>query len=289
MPMLFPPFKPLFCRLLMPLAFLFTGGWLLAAPTGPTLHFDYGNGQPLENPLVKFMYFVPLISPDPIAVSTNAGNTQCARVISSHCQTNGSAFHATCEFEVLGEGLQQNIFDHTSAIQKHDQQLKAGQPMLHQLDAINVLGSGSGSVEVEGTLANGQLSATEVRLQFNRHDHISPVIIHLHDIAYRRGGIQRENEIVARVNMLVFCWKAGGPKMEITLASVKPEAAGDSVWQNFVGSVRGLVANLIIRPLSVPADGYQAMLNFGVALALEKASFTFPFAIRLKEPSPMTP
>lgn len=54
-------------------------GRLLAAPTGPILHFDYGASQPQENPLDKFMYFVPLISPDPIAVSTNAGNTQSAR------------------------------------------------------------------------------------------------------------------------------------------------------------------------------------------------------------------
>ncbi len=131
-------------------------GQLLAAPTGPTLHFDYGASQPQENPLDKFMYFVPLISPDPIAVSTNAGNTQSARVISSSCQTNGAFFHATCEFEISGEGLQQNVFDHTDSIRRHNQQLQAGKPLLRQLDAINVQGSGSGSVEVEGIFTNGR-------------------------------------------------------------------------------------------------------------------------------------
>ena len=86
--------------------FPFTPGRLMAAPTGPTLQLEYGDGKPPDNPLNKFMYFVPLISPDPISVSTNAGNTQCARVVSSNCRTNGASFHATCVVEFVGEGLQ---------------------------------------------------------------------------------------------------------------------------------------------------------------------------------------
>lgn len=268
-------------------SFLFTAGRLLAAPTGPTLHFDYGNGRPLENPLNKFMYFVPLISPDPIAVSASADNTQRARVISSSCQTNGASFHAACEFEVIGEGLQQNVFDHADLIRQHDKELKAGKPLLLQLDAINVQGSGSGSVEVEGTLADGRPTVNTVRLRFNGHDHISPVIISLHDIVYRQGAIHLENEIVARVDMLTFSKKAGTPKMEVTLASIKPKDASDSVWQNFVGRVKGVMANLFVPPLTVPADGHQAMMNFGLALATGEPDFTFPFATRLKEiPAP---
>ena len=114
-------------RRLMALALIsVTAGGLVAAPTGPTLNLDYGDGKPLENPLDQFMYFVPLISPDPISVSTNAGNTQCARVFSSECSTNGVSFHATREFEIIGEGVQQNVFDHTEAIHQHDKELKAG-------------------------------------------------------------------------------------------------------------------------------------------------------------------
>ena len=71
---------------------------LAAAPTGPTLQMDYGRGQPLENPAARFMYFVPLISPEPVAVFTSAGNTQSARVISSSCHLAGATFQATCEF-----------------------------------------------------------------------------------------------------------------------------------------------------------------------------------------------
>jgi len=281
--MILHPLKSMICLPTALAFFTLLAGGLLAAPTGPTLHFDYGNGQPLDNPLNKFMYFVPLISPDPITASTNAGNTQCARVISSCCQTNGTSFHATCEFELIGEGLQQNVFDHADIIRQHDQELKAGKPLLRQLDAINVQGSGSGSVEIEGTLTNGQPAATQVRLRFNSHNHTSPVIICLHDIVYRQGAIHLENEIVARVNTLTFCHESGAPKMEITLASVKPKDAGDGLWQNFIGRVRGVVANLLVAPLTVPADGHQAMMNFGLALAMENATFTFPFATRLKE------
>ena len=281
MTILFPP-KTMFRQFAGLVFFSLLAVRLLAAPTGPTLHFDYGNGQPLENPLDKFMYFVPLISPDPIAVSTNADNTQSARVISSSCRTNGSAFHAICEFEVTGEGLQQNIFDHANALQQHEQQLKAGKPMLHQLDAINVQGSGSGSVEVEGSFSNGLAIVTEVRLRFNRHGHASPVVVCLHDFVYRQGVIHAENEIVARVNMLVFQKKSGAPEMDITLDSVKPKDAGDGLWQQFAGGFRGVVANLFMPPLHVPADGHQAMMDFGLALARENASYTFPFATRLK-------
>ena len=223
--MILLPVSTMTRRLAMLVVWFFIGGWLMAAPTGPTLHFDYGNGKPLDNPLSEFMYFIPLISPDPISVSTNAGNTQCARVVDSNCQTNGAAFHAICKFEFIGDGLQRNAFDHTAAIRQHEQQLKSGKPLPHQLDAINVQGSGSGSVEVDGTLTNGLHTVTEVRLRFESREHDSPVNVSLHDIVYRNGAIHLENEIVARVNMLVFCKKSGLPKMEITLASVKPEAA----------------------------------------------------------------
>lgn len=255
---------------------------LPAAPTGPTLQFSYGGGQPLENPLSKFMYFVPLISPDPIAVSTNAGNSQRARVVSSNCETNGTALHAVCKFEITGHGSQRNVFDHADFVRQHDKELKAGKPLLCQLDAINVEGAGSGSVEVEGTLTNGGPVVTEVRLRFNSAGHASPVSVTLHDIVYRHGAIQLENELVARVNVLTFRRTDGTPKMEITLASVKPEDAADSLWQNCVGKLRGVVANFLIPPLSVPADGHRAMMDFGLALATEETSFTFPLATRLK-------
>ena len=59
--------------------------------------------------------------------------------------------------------------------------------------------------------------------------------------------------------------------------------AGFGVWQNFKGRVKGTVANWFIPTFTVPADGHQAMMDFGLALAMEKPTFTFPFATRLKE------
>jgi len=267
---------------ILPLVLLLAAGRLPAALTGPTLQFSYGGDKLRENPLSQFMYFVPLISPDPIAVSTNAGNTQRVRVLASSCQTNGAVFHAVCQFEITGQGSQRNVFDHADFVRQHDRELKAGKALLCQLDAINVAGAGSGSVEVEGTLTNGRPAISEVRLRFNRLGHASPVCVTLHDIVYRHGAIQLENELVARVNVLTFRQLAGAPKMEISLASVKPEDAADTLWQNCVGKIRGVVANFLIPPLSVPADGHRAMMDFGLALAMEDASFTFPLATRLK-------
>ncbi len=252
------------------------------AVTGPTLHFDYGSGQAVENPLSKFMYFVPLISPDPIAVSTNVDNSQRARVLSSMCHTNGTVFKAMCEFEFLGNGTQRDVFDHAGVIRRHDQDLKAGKPIRSQLDAVNVEGAGTGMVEVSGMLTNGRPVASEVRMRFNTQGHVSPVSVTLHDLVMRDGTIHQENEVVARVNELVFYEKAGTPKMEFVLASVKPETASDSFWQNCMGKLRGVVANLLIPPLTVPRDGHQTMMNFGQALAMQEPSFTFPCATRLE-------
>ena len=255
---------------------------LPAAPTGPTLHFNYGASQPLANPLNKFMYFVPLISPELVSVFTNAGNSQCARVLSFDCQTNATTFHVTCEFDFVGAGLLRNEFNHALTIKSHDQELKAGKPLKHQIASISVQGTGSGSVEINGMLTNGVFTVTGLKMKFNSHDHTSPVNILLEDIYYRDGAIHFENKTVARVNSLTFLQKAGEPKMEVTLASVKREDAGNSLWQNFIGGIKAAAADLLLPPLTVTTDGYHAMMDFGHALATQQMSFTFPFATRLK-------
>ena len=262
---------------------------LLAAPTGPTLELEYGNSNAPANAISDFMYFVPLISPEPVSVFTNAGNTQCARVLSLKCETNGTSFQAVCEFEFTGQGSQQNQFDHARLIQKREQSLKAGNAITHHLDAINVEGPGSGSVEIKGTWDNGKRTVNEVRMCFNRHGQTSPVTINLSDIRYRDSAMRSENAIVARVNSLLFERKPGTPKMEVTLASIKRKDASDSLWQNFIGGIKGATANLFLPPLSIEAEGHQAMLDFGLALATEKSEFTFPLATRLKGTAALKP
>jgi len=261
---------------------------LMAAPTGPTLELDYGHSNAPANAISDFMYFVPLISPEPVSVFTNAGNTQCARVLSLKCETNGTSFQAVCEFEFTGQGSQQNQFDHTRLIQNREKELKAGGSINHHLDAINVEGHGSGSVEIKGTLDNGKQTVNEVRMCFNRHGQTSPVTINLSDIRYRDSAMRSENAIVARVNSLLFERKPGTPKMEVTLASIKRKDASNSLWQNFIGGIKGATANLFLPPLTIEAEGHQAMLDFGLALAMEKSEFTFPHAARLKAALPLS-
>jgi len=287
--MLFP-LPRLWTGLLILFALFMPAGRLLQAkPTGPTLQFDYGAGKPAPNPLGYFMYFVPLISPEQVSVVTNASNTQCARVISCLCHTNGAAFHAVCEFDFLGDGLQRSVFDHASIIQRRTKELQAGKPLAHQLAAISVQGAGSGSLEIDGTLANGRPAIAEMRLRFNSRGHPSPVSVDLHDITLRNGAIYYENETVARVNTLTFRQKAGPPKMEVSLASVKRADAGNSHWQNFVGGLKGAAANFLLPPLSITTNGQQAMMDFGLALALARPAFTFPFAERLQNGPAITP
>ena len=110
----------------------------------------------------------------------------------------------------------------------------------------------------------------------------SPVTISLEDIGWSNGVVRPQNEIVARVNQLTFLRKAGRPEMEVSLASVKPKSAGNGFWQNFVGGLKGMAANMFLPPLPVAADGHQAMMDFGLALAMQKPVFTFPVATRLQ-------
>ena len=141
--------------------------------------------------------------------------------------------------------------------------------------------SGS-SRRVAGTVSNGVRTVTEVRLRFNARGKTSPVSIGLCDIHYQEGAYQYQNEVVARVNTLTFRRKAGPPKMDVTVASVKKKGAGKNLWQSLKGGVKGLAVNLFIDPLTVEAVGHQAMLDFGQALVSGAPTFTFPPAKNLK-------
>jgi hypothetical protein len=279
--MLFSVIRLTLRRLTLAAAFFLCAGELTAA-NGPTLQLDYGSGTATANQVVQFMYFVPLISPEPSTIFTNVGNSQCAQVVSFSSKTNGSTFTAVCEFKFSGTGFLHNIFDHSNNLARHEAQLKAGETLKHQLGAINVEGEGNGRIEIEGRLTNGLPTVNKVAIHFNGHGHVSPITINLQDFAYRDGALKIENEMVARVNSLVFKRTSGTPQMEVNLASIKQKAASNNLWQNFVGDLKGAAANLFLPPLKIEAEGQSAMLDFGLALALEKPKFTFPLATRLK-------
>jgi hypothetical protein len=254
---------------------------LQAAPAGPTLRLDYGRGEPQANPVGKFMYFVPLISPDPSVIFTNAGNTQCARVLSFASRTNATEFRVTCKFEFTGTGALQNVFDLTRRLQARASSLKDGDTVKHQLTAISVSGSGHGSVEVEGTLADQKPVVKQVIIRFDDDGMPSPVSVDLKDYVWHNGDFSPRNERVARVNSLTFRRTDATPKMEVSLGAIKAKNARSGLWQNFWGGLKAMTANLFLPPLKITAEGQQTMLDFGQALVLQNSEFTFPHATRL--------
>ena len=249
---------------------------------GPTLRLDYGRGESPGNPVAEFMYFVPLISLEPVSIVKSPGNTQRARMVSATRSFTARSFLVTCEFEFVGEGNQQDVLDHTEKVRRHERELKEGGTLDHQLGSINVEGGGSVSIEVAGTMIDRVPTVTEVRLRFNGRGQPSPVTIDLHDIRYFDGSFRLHNESVARVNTLIFRRKPGPSKMDITVASVKRKGAGDNFLQNLMGGLKGTAVNLFIQPVTVERAGSEAMLDFGLALALEAPAFTFPRAKNLK-------
>ena len=235
-------------------------------PAGPTLRLNYGRGESPGNPVAEFMYFVPLISLEPVSVVKSPGNTQRVRMVSATRSFTARSFLVTCEFEIAGEGNQQNVFDHTEKVRLHERELKEGGSLDHQLGSINIERAGSVSIEVEGTMSGRVPTVTEVRLRFNGRGRPSPVTIGLHDIRYFDGAFRLRNESVARVNTLVFRRKPGPTKMDITVASVKRKDAGDNFWQNLMGGLKATTVNLFLKPIPVEPAGNEAMLNFGPLL-----------------------
>ena len=265
-----------------PIFFIFAVcGGADAAPNGPTLHLDYGQGLQ-ANPIGQFMYFVPLVSPEPVYAFTNPDNAQRARVISNTCRISGDTFAAICDFEIDGTGYQRNVLDHTDLIRRHENELKAGGSLKHLLGSINVTGEGSGRLEIEGTVTNGARSVNKFSISFNGQGKPSPVTISLQDVVYHDGAVQVKETFVARVNSLTFQRMPGTPKMEIELASLMAASAVYCAWQNAWGDFKGMVANEFIPPIAIAALGNGAMLDFGKALAEKDPTFTFPHANNLK-------
>jgi hypothetical protein len=257
----------------------------VSTATGPTIRLDYTPGESPGNPVESFMYFVPLISLEPVASLTSPGSTQSAHVTSATRRFTAHSFFTKCEFEFRGQGSQESLFDLTNSIRGHEWKLKEGGALHRQLSSITVEGTGNGTVEVEGTVNNGVQTVMEVRLRFNAGGTTSPVLIGMCDIRYEDGEFKSCKEMVARVNTLTFRRKPGPPRMEVTVASVKKKGAGNNLWQSIKGGITGTAVNLFLEPLTVEAAGHQAMLDFGQAIVSGAPTFTFPLARNLKQPS----
>jgi len=83
---------------------------------GPTIYLKDDSGEPPVNPISSLMYFVQLISPEPVEISENVGNTQQSRILSVKRSEGRKKFTVNCQFEITGKGTQQNIFNQTVVI-----------------------------------------------------------------------------------------------------------------------------------------------------------------------------
>ena len=253
-------------------------GTLRLNVAGPTVYLKDDSGQAPLNPISSLMYFVHLISPEPVEMSESDGNTQQSRIVSVNRQTDSDKFSVTCQFEITGAGTQQNIIDQTDAIRSHEEFLSKGNTLKRRLAYINIEGAGKGSIYVEGVISNDKSLATQFSLRFNGQGHTSPVTIGLNDIRRIDEKPYAINETVIRVNSLTFRRQEGNPKMEVTVASINSKNASKGILRDLVGKVKGAVANMFIPPISIKPEGNQAMLDFAQAIVDDRPIFTFPSA-----------
>ncbi len=249
---------------------------------GPTIHLRFGRDEATANAVADFMYFVPLISRDPVASLTSPGSTQLVHMLSAKRRLSRHSFTLTCEVELTGDGWQHSVFDLASVVRRHESQLQKDGSLGRRLKSIEVQGAGAITVEVEGELTNDIPTVREVRLRFNAHGRSSPIWINMCELCRVNGAVKSNNETVARVNTLTFRRQAGPPTMEVTIASVKHKDDGDGFWSNLKSRLAGSAINMFLEPFTVEPAGHEAMLDFGQALVSGAPTFTFPRAHNLQ-------
>jgi hypothetical protein len=250
--------------------------------SGPTVLLSYSKKTFKENPISSFMYFVPLISPTGVDRQTSANNTQQVGIITYERKVTSKSFSVVCEFEILGKGFHKNTFDPAGMMALFIDELEEGETLTNMLDYIKFEGEGFGRIEVKGTIAGSAQTVTEMNMQFNTKGRKSPVTIGLYDVEPKGGQYRyenRSNEVVARVNSLLFKKSEKDPRMGIKVASISKSPDSNGFW----ASIKGAIANLLIRPPKVDKLGNDTMLDFGYAMLKKKSEFTFPKAKNIRE------
>ena len=253
-----------------------------ADTSGPTIQLRCGQTEAPANPVRDFMYFVPLISRDPVFSMASPGSTQSVRILSARRHFSKHSFTVVCEVELSGDGWQQSVFDLAPFLRRRQSQTQKDGSLGRHLKSIDVQRAGDNTVEDEGAVSNEVATVREVRLHFNAHGHASPIWINTCDIRQVNGKVRSANETMAQVNTLTFRRQPGPPTMEVSIACVKHKDAGDGFWQNLKGRLAGTAANLFIDPFVIEAAGHKAMLDFGQALVSDAPTFTFPHAENLQ-------
>ena len=245
---------------------------------GPTVYLKDDTDKSPVNPISSLMYFVQLISPEPVNMSESVGNTQQSRILSVKRVVESEKFKTTCQFEIIGKGTQNNIFDQTVAIRANEKFLAKGGTLKRRLGFIHIQGSGQGDILVEGVMSGDRAIADKITMRFNVRGHSTPVTIGINGIRMIEGKSHAINDTVIKVNALVFQRQEGRPKMGVSVASIKSGDAGNGLLSNLAGKVKGAMANMFIPPVPIRAAGNNAMLDFAQAIVDGKKEFTFPAA-----------
>jgi len=254
---------------------------------GPVVMLSYNGLKPMKTPTASFMYFIPLVSPTRVSTEISPNNRQRVMFISYEKSVVLDSFIASCEFEMQGSGFFMDIFDSNEVMATFGEEIKKNAPAKNVLDYIRLEGEGFGRIDVKGTIADSNVTVTQVDLCFNIRGQKSPVTIGLYSVKPEKGQYKYENkynEIIARVATLTFKKCQDEPRMEVTVVSVNRATKPNG----YLGRVKGFIVNFFIDPIRISKLGNDTMLNFGYALLNKQPSFAFPKATNIKLVKPAT-
>lgn len=254
-----------------------------ATEAGPTLSLSpWRQGEP-GIPAREFLYFIPLISPEPVEFHASSANAQQARLISiERTPANHGGFALCCCFELVGGGFTEHDVDHGDMVRRSAERLRAGGRLAHVLGSIRLQGEGKAVLRAEGRFENGTPVVQNVTMAFSGTDGTSPVRIELLALSGPPDAWVARPEALAEVAVLRFVRTAAPARMEVTLAALHDPNARDTAVQRLKSLLKGAVANAFLPAVDIDATGNLAILDFAAALAVGAPSFTFPAATKLR-------
>jgi len=250
---------------------------------GPTLSLSPWRQGAAGIPAREFLYFIPLISPEPVEYHASSTNSQQARLVSiERTPTSNGGFTLCCFFELVGSGFSEHDIDHGDIVRRSAERLRAGGRLSHVLGSIRLQGEGKAVLRAEGRFENGTPVVQTVAMAFSGADGTSPVHIELRALSGPPEAWVAQPEALAEVAVLRFVRTAAPARMEVTLAALHDPNARDTAVQRLKGLLKGVVANAFLPPVDIDATGNLAILDFAAALAAGAPTFTFPAATKLR-------
>jgi hypothetical protein len=246
--------------------------------SGPTVLLSYEESTATRNPIDVFMYFIPLTSPVRVSLDKSPANDQAAWITGYEIQNKNGEFRVRCDFSISGDGYYINTFSHQEIISHNTRNLDSPKTT-RNLDYMRFEGSGYGTIEINGRHSDGKPVVTSLSIDFANRGVKSPVIIGLYSLDPVDGVYDYENRynlVKSRISYLSFQETPPGetPKMKLKLSTFGSETSADG----FFSSVKAVFANFFLTPIGVNPVGNSVLLDFAMALYLQKEQFAFPLA-----------